>query len=86
MTTEVTEKMVSLKRRMLFAMPFVLALVGMASALDLNATIGPILDGIVELIPTLLNLILAMVPIIIVMAIVSFIVTFLDKILGMLKL
>lgn len=57
-----------------------------SAAIDLNATIGPILDSITELIPSIIGLIVAIVPAIIVMAVVGFIVTFFDKILGMLKL
>ena len=62
--------------------------VGTASAetIDLNATVGPILDSIVALIPSIINLIVAIVPAIIVLAIVGFIVKFFDEILGMLKL
>jgi hypothetical protein len=56
-----------------------------AATIDLNATIGPILDSIVVLIPGIINLIVAIVPAIIVMAVVGFIVAFFDKILGMLK-
>lgn len=57
-----------------------------SAAIDLNATIGPILDSIVELIPGIINLIVAIVPAIIVLAVVGFIVSFFDKILGMMKL
>ena len=62
--------------------------VGTASAttLDLNTTIGPIPDGIVALIPSIINLIVAIVPAIIVLAIVGFIVGFLKELLNMLKL
>lgn len=56
-----------------------------SAAIDLNSTIGPILDSIVELIPSIIGLIVAIVPAIIVMAVVGFIVTFFDKILQMLK-
>lgn len=56
-----------------------------SAAIDLNATIGPILDSITELIPSIIGLIVAIVPAIIVMAVVGFIVTFFDKILQMLK-
>lgn len=61
-------------------------LVMSVSAVDLNATIGPILQSIITLIPTLIDLIVAIVPAIIVMAIVGFIVAFFDKILSMMKL
>jgi hypothetical protein len=57
-----------------------------SAAIDLNGTIGPILDSIVELIPSIVGLIVAIVPAIIVLAVVGFIVAFFDKILGMMKL
>jgi hypothetical protein len=57
-----------------------------SAAIDLNGTIGPILDSIVELIPSIVTLIVAIVPAIIVLAVVGFIVAFFDKILGMMKL
>ena len=57
-----------------------------SAAIDLNGTIGPILDSIVALIPSIINLIVAIVPAIIVLAVVGFIVAFFDKILGMMKL
>jgi len=57
-----------------------------ASAVDLNASVGPILDSMIELIPTIINLIVAIVPAIIIMAVVGFIVTFFDRVLGMLKI
>jgi hypothetical protein len=64
-----------------------MGLVASASAdVDINATIGPLLDQIVQLIPSIISLVVALVPAIIIMAIVGFIVTFLDRILGMMKL
>jgi hypothetical protein len=53
---------------------------------DLNATIGPILDGVIELFPTLLDLILGALPIIIAMAIIGFVLGIFDGILGKIKL
>ena len=53
---------------------------------DINETIGPILDSVIALIPTIIELIVAIVPAILVMAVVGFIVAFFDRILGMLKL
>jgi hypothetical protein len=62
-------------------------LVGTASAaVDINATIGPILDSVIALIPTIINLIVAIVPAVLVMAVIGFIVAFFDRILGMLKI
>jgi len=61
--------------------------VAAASAdVDINATIGPLLEQIVSLIPSIISLVVALVPAIIIMAIVGFIVTFLDRILKMMKL
>lgn len=60
--------------------------VSSVSAVDLNTSVGPILDSMITLIPTIIELIVAVVPAIIIMAVVGFIVTFFDKILGMLKL
>ena len=57
-----------------------------AASLDINGTVGPILDSVIEIIPTLINLIVAIVPAVIVLAVVGFIVAFFDKILGMMKL
>ena len=57
-----------------------------AATMDLNGTIGPILDSVVELIPSIVGLIVAIVPAVICLAVVGFIVAFFDKILGMMKL
>lgn len=57
-----------------------------SAAIDLNGTIGPILDSMIELIPSIITLIVALVPAIIVMAVVGFLVSFFDRILAMLKL
>lgn len=40
---------------------------------DLNSTIGPIIDGVTALIPSILNLIVAVVPLIVLLAVVDFI-------------
>ena len=57
-----------------------------SAAIDLNATIGPILDSVTDLIPSIIGLVVAIVPAIIVMAVIGFIISFFDKILGMMKL
>ena len=57
-----------------------------SAAIDINGTVGPILDSVTELIPTLINLIVAIIPAIIVLAVVGFVVAFFDKIFGMMKL
>ena len=54
-------------------------------AFDLNGTIGPIIDGVVALMPSFLNLVVAVVPIIITVSVVGFIIKFWDSITGMLK-
>jgi hypothetical protein len=56
-----------------------------SASVDINATIGPLLDQIVLLIPNIINLVVALVPAIVIMAIVGFIVTFLGHILSMMK-
>jgi hypothetical protein len=40
---------------------------------DLNATIGPIIDGVTNLIPSIMNLVVAIVPLLILFAVVDFI-------------
>lgn len=57
-----------------------------ATSFDINATVGPILDGVAALIPSIINLIIAVVPAIIVLAVVGFVVKFLDSILTMLHI
>ena len=56
-----------------------------AATIDLNATVGPILESVTALIPSILGLIVGIVPAIIVLSVVGFIVAFFDKILGMMK-
>jgi hypothetical protein len=63
-----------------------LVMAASAATLDLNGTIGPILDSITELIPSIIALIVGIVPAIIVLSVVGFIVAFFDKILGMMRL
>jgi len=63
-----------------------LAFAASAATMDLNGTIGPILDSVVELIPGIVNLIVAIVPAVIVLSVVGFIVAFFSRILGMLKI
>jgi hypothetical protein len=74
--------------KLMIAAPTAMLLVASASAatIDINGTIGPILDSVIALIPTIINLIVAIVPAILVMAVVGFIVSFFDRILAMLKL
>lgn len=56
-------------------------LVGLASAADLNASVGPILDAVVQLFTPILALIVAAVPIIITLAVIGFILGLLSVIL-----
>lgn len=74
--------------KLMIAAPAVMAIAMAASAdpMDLNGTIGPILDSVTELIPSIVNLIVSIVPAIITLAVVGFIVAFFDKILSMMKL
>lgn len=57
-----------------------------SAAIDINGTVGPVLDSVILLIPTLVGLIVAFLPAIIVVSVIGFVVTFLDKIIGMLKI
>jgi hypothetical protein len=50
-----------------------LVMAASAATIDLNGTIGPILDSITELIPSIIGLIVSIVPAIIVLAVVGFI-------------
>ena len=89
-TTEVTRREsfwtpVKVKLAGLGAAGTALAAPAMA-AVDINATIGPILDSMIALIPTIIDLIVAIVPAILVMAVVGFVVAFFDRILSMLKI
>lgn len=90
MTTEVmeTKKPVSAwKVKLVAGAATAMGLVSAVSAdVDLNGTLGPILDSMIELIPTIIELIVAIVPAVLVMAVVGFLVSFFDSILGMLKL
>ena len=52
---------------------------------DLNSTLGPILDGMAAVMPSLLAFILSIVPVVITLAFVGFLVAFPDKILGLIK-
>jgi hypothetical protein len=56
------------------------------TSFDINATLGPIIYGVVALMPTFLALITGMLPIILVVSVIGFILAFWDKILGMIKI
>jgi hypothetical protein len=53
---------------------------------DINASVGPVLDGVILLLPTLLAMVLAALPIIIALAVVGFVLGLFDGILGKIKL
>lgn len=57
-----------------------------SAEVDINATLSPILGQITEIIPSLIDLIVGLVPAIIVMSLVAFVIGFLDKILKMMTL
>jgi len=64
-----------------------LMLVSSVSAETINwSNITAILDGVVTLFPSILNMVLAIFPIIITLTIIGFVVAFLDKILAMIKI
>lgn len=52
---------------------------------DLNGTLEPIVQDVIDLMPVFLDLVIAMVPVIIVLSVVGFLVGFFDKIIGMIK-
>ena len=61
-------------------------MVSAASAIDLNATIGPIVTSFVALIPSIMNLVLGLIPLMIVVAIAKFFPSLFEEILGWLKM
>ena len=62
-----------------------LAAAPVAASTDLNASIGPILDGVIALLPTIVALMVAAVPAIIVISIIAFVTGFLEGIIKQLK-
>jgi hypothetical protein len=65
-----------------------MSLVGYASAatFDINATVGPLVDGITGLVPSLTGLVMALIPLFIVMAVAKFFPDLFDSILAKLRL
>lgn len=53
---------------------------------DLNASLTPVLNGVVTLFPTLLALVIAALPIIIAMALIGFVLGIFDGILSKIKM
>lgn len=72
--------------RMSITMLMLSGLVGMASAADLNASVGPILDSVVLLFVPLLAMILGAVPIIVTLAVIGFILGLLALILQKIRI
>lgn len=56
-----------------------------AATFDLNGTIGPLIDGVTDLLPALMALVLGLVPLVIVVAIAKFFPQLFDSILGWLR-
>jgi len=56
------------------------------AAMDINSSIGPVLDGVIALFPTLLSLVLGAIPIIIAMSLIGFVLGIFDGILSKLKI
>ena len=52
---------------------------------DLATNLTPIIQGVIDILPLVLDLVSAMVPIVITLAVVGFLLGFFDKILGMIK-
>lgn len=52
---------------------------------DINATIYPIISGVVEVMPAFLDLILSVIPIVITMSVVGFIIKFWNQIVHMMN-
>lgn len=53
---------------------------------DLATNLTPIIQGVIDILPLFLDLVVAMVPIVITLAVVGFLLGFFDKILGMIRL
>ena len=52
---------------------------------DINATVGPIIYGVVDLMPSMLALVVAVVPVVLTLAVVGFILKFWDQIIKMIS-
>ena len=72
----------SVKVKLAIAAIPAMGMVQYASAATLNASIGPVLDSVVELFVPLLALVTAAVPLMIIMAIIGFVLGILGAILG----
>jgi hypothetical protein len=78
----------AMKYRLAIAGASGMSLVGYASAatFDINATVGPLVDGITGLIPSLTALVMALIPLFIVMAVAKFFPDLFDSILSKLRM
>jgi len=85
MFTHLKTKLVEMMYRLAVYSTVLMALVGYASAGALNDSISTILDAMSDLFPSLVNLVIAAVPVIVVIALAAFIVGFLDGIIKKLK-
>jgi hypothetical protein len=52
---------------------------------DLATNLTPIIQGVIDIMPVFLDLVIAMVPVVITLAVVGFLLGFFDKILQMIK-
>ncbi len=52
---------------------------------DLATNLTPIIEGVTQIMPLFLDLVISMVPVVITLAVVGFLLGFFDKILGMIK-
>lgn len=52
---------------------------------DLANNLTPIIQGVIDIMPLFLDLVIAMVPVVITLAVVGFLLGFFDKILGMIR-
>ena len=73
------------KYRLVIAVASVMSLIGAASAAINFTPIQELLTAVINLIPSFMDLVVAIAPLIVVIAIVAFILKFLDKIIAMLN-
>jgi hypothetical protein len=85
MYAELKTKLVEMKYRFAIYSTVLMALVGYASAGALNTSISDILYAMADLFPSLVDLIIAAVPVIIVIALATFITSFLSSIVSKLR-
>ena len=57
-----------------------------SAAIDINGTVGPIIDGVVNLIPSLTALVMGLIPLMIVVSVAKFFPQLFDSILGWMKM